>query len=104
MAPVGLVDVEHRAARDVARVVDEDVHRRRQPRATRFTAAAVAQIRRVQHHLDRTLRADRAARAAVEPPLIARDEMQVAAFRRERMRAREPDALRAAGDEDVLCL
>ena len=94
VAPFRLVERLDGAPGNVARVIDQDIDARallgEAPQRRR-----VAQIDRV--HLDV---AAEAARRLRKPVLVARGEMQPAAFRRKRLCARQANAFRPTGDED----
>ena len=99
LAPARLIDVGERAARNGARIVDEDVGALAITLDERRHGCIFRQV--IGSDLDPRLRGRGLdlGLGALEIGLAARDEHDVATLLRQELRARKADALGGAGDE-----
>src|SRR5438552_18171168 len=99
--PLALVQRLDGAAGDVARVVDQDVAVSARLREV-VQRSAVAQVHRVQAHVDAAVGGANRSAHRLEQLAVSRRQVQVAALGGKRRRASETDPLGAAGDQDGL--
>jgi hypothetical protein len=97
VAPLLAVDLGERARRDVAGIVDEDVDVRAGV-AEFFELADLSEVAAMHGDLDAVLLGETLSQL-LHRCIVARGEMQVAAFRRHVFGDDESDALGGAGDE-----